>query len=58
VLSDTVRVHRKLRRAGIDAELHVYEGLSHAQYLFDPSLTVTTEVFAEITRFFDKHLEV
>jgi acetyl esterase/lipase len=56
VLSDTVRVHRKLRRAGVDAELHVYEGLSHAQYLFDPSLTVSREVFGEMARFFDKHL--
>jgi monoterpene epsilon-lactone hydrolase len=55
-LSDTVRVHRKLRRAGVVAELQVYEGLSHAQYLFDPTLTVPREVFGEIARFFDEHL--
>ena len=33
LLSDTVRVHRKLCQAGVDARLHVFEGLSHAQYL-------------------------
>ena len=35
LLSNTVRVHRKLRRAGIEATLQVYEGESHAQYEFD-----------------------
>ena len=28
-LSDTVRVHRKLRSAGVVADLNVYEGMSH-----------------------------
>ncbi|MGO9454149.1 MAG: alpha/beta hydrolase fold domain-containing protein [Candidatus Binataceae bacterium] len=55
-LSITVRTHRKLRRAGVAADLQVYEGLSHAQYLFDPTLTVPKEVFGEIARFFDAHL--
>ncbi len=31
-LSDTVRVHRKMRVAGVIAELNVYEGLAHAEY--------------------------
>jgi hypothetical protein len=31
-LSNTVRVHRKLRQAGIEAALHVYEGQSHAYF--------------------------
>lgn len=31
-LSNTVRVHRKLREAGVEADLEVYEGLSHAQF--------------------------
>jgi acetyl esterase/lipase len=35
LLSNTVRVHRKLRRAGVEAALDVYEGQSHAQYLSD-----------------------
>ncbi len=55
-LSLTVLTHRKLRRAGVEAELQVFEGMSHAQYNFDPSAPETKEVFTEIARFFDKHL--
>ncbi len=55
-LSNTVRTHRKLRRAGVDAVLNVYEGLSHAQYLFDPAAPETKEVFGDIAAFFDKRL--
>jgi acetyl esterase/lipase len=56
LLSNTVRVHRKLRQAGVDAELHVYEGQSHAQYMRDANAPETKEAFEEIARFFDKHL--
>lgn len=55
-LSNTVRAHRKLRRAGVEAELQVFEAMSHAQFTFDPSVPETREIFAEIARFFDKHL--
>ncbi len=55
-LSNTVRTHRKLRRAGVDAVLNVYEGLSHAQYLFNPAAPETEEVFKDIAAFFDKRL--
>jgi acetyl esterase/lipase len=55
-LSNTVRTHRKLRRAGVTADLHVYEGMSHAQYGFDMNAPETKETFTEIARFFDKHL--
>ena len=33
VLSDTVRTHRAMRAAGVDARLEVHEGMSHAQYI-------------------------
>jgi epsilon-lactone hydrolase len=33
LLSDTVRLHRALRRAEIDAELHVWEAATHAMFL-------------------------
>jgi acetyl esterase/lipase len=56
LLSNTVRVHRALRAAGVEAELEVYEGQSHAQYLFDDSLPETAVAFGEIAEFFDKHL--
>jgi dienelactone hydrolase len=56
LLSNTVRVHRKLREAGVDAQLEVYEGLSHAQYQFDDRVPETKQAFGEITAFFDRHL--
>jgi acetyl esterase/lipase len=55
-LSNTVRTHRKLRRAGVVADLHVYEGQSHAQYGFDANAPETKEAFTEIAQFFDRHL--
>ena len=45
-----MRVHRKLRHAGVDAVLQVYEGQSHAQYL-DPFVPETEEAMSEIARF-------
>jgi acetyl esterase/lipase len=54
-LSNTVRAHRKLRQAGVEAALQVFEGQSHAQFLF-PFTPETEEAFSEIARFFDKHL--
>ena len=55
-LSNTVRTHRKLRQAGVEAELQVFEGMSHAQYAFDPYAPETKEAFTEIAQFFDRHL--
>jgi len=55
-LSNTVRTHRKLREAGVVADLQVFEGFSHAQYLFDPAAPETKEAFEEITAFFDRYL--
>jgi acetyl esterase/lipase len=55
-LSLTVLTHRKLRRAGVEAELQVFEGMSHAQYNFNAFAPETKEAFTEIARFFDKHL--
>ena len=55
-LSNTVVTHRKLRRAGVIADLHVYEGQSHAQYGFNADAPETREAFTEIARFFDRHL--
>lgn len=57
LLSLTVLTHRKLRRAGVRAELQVYEGMSHCQYMSDPACAEAKEAFTEISRFFDEHLE-
>jgi acetyl esterase/lipase len=56
LLSNTVRVHRKLRQAGVQAALQVFEGQSHAHYLRDDTAPETREVFEEIARFFDRHM--
>jgi acetyl esterase/lipase len=55
-LSNTMRVHRKLRQAGVEADLQVFEGLSHAQHTRDIHAPETIEYNTEIARFFDKHL--
>jgi acetyl esterase/lipase len=56
LLSNTVRVHRKLRASGVEAQLEVFEGESHAQYQMDDRAPETREAFGEISSFFDLHL--
>ena len=56
LLSNTVRTHRKLRQAGVEAQLQVFEGQSHAQYARDDQAPETKDAFDEIAAFFDKHL--
>lgn len=55
-LSNTVRTHRRLRQAGVEAVLQVFEGMSHAHYALDPYSPESKEAFTEIARFFDAHL--
>src|SRR3984885_7910769 len=57
LLSNTVRFHRKLRQAGVEAALQVYEGMAHAHYIRDDTAPESKEVFEEIAGFFDKHLD-
>lgn len=35
-LSNTVRMHRALRKAGIEADLHVFEAATHVGFMFGP----------------------
>ena len=56
-LSDTARTHRKLRAAGVVADLHVYEGVAHADYLILTDSPESKDVFREVGAFFKKHLE-
>jgi epsilon-lactone hydrolase len=56
LLSSTVRMHRKLRLAGVEAEIQVFEGMAHAQYFRDPAAPESKEAFEEIAGFFDRHL--
>jgi monoterpene epsilon-lactone hydrolase len=54
-LSNTVRVHRKLRTAGVETQLEVYEGLSHGQNFFTDA-PEATELYSDVAKFFDAHL--
>ncbi len=56
LLSNTVRVHRKLREAGVEAALQVYEGQSHGGYMRDDTAPESKEAFEEIAHFFNQHL--
>lgn len=54
-LSAAVHTHSLLVAQGVDAALHVWEGLGHAFY-FDPDLPEAREVHEVVVRFFDRHL--
>jgi epsilon-lactone hydrolase len=55
-LSNVVRTHRKLRRAGVVAELNVYEGMSHAQFQDVRFTPESREVYTDIAQFFGRCL--
>src|SRR3954447_7819391 len=52
-LSNTVRFHRKLRAAGVDAELHVWEAMPHGGFFGAPE---DAEVALEARKFLAEHL--
>ncbi|MEA3455974.1 MAG: alpha/beta hydrolase fold domain-containing protein [Campylobacterota bacterium] len=56
LLSDTIRTHRKLRAAGVDADLNVYEGLSHREYIVIPNAPESLEHYGELNAFLLEHL--
>lgn len=56
LLSDTARVHRKLKVAGVTADLNVYEGLSHAGYAFNVGSPESQQTYSELSDFLLKHL--
>jgi acetyl esterase/lipase len=49
-LSNSVRIHRKLREAGVDAELHVWEAMPHGGFL-PGDAPENAEIQAEVARF-------
>jgi monoterpene epsilon-lactone hydrolase len=53
-LSNTVRMHRKLRTGGVDAQLHVFEAMPHGGFFGAPEDDELTE---EIRRFLAAHVE-
>ncbi|AYM91022.1 alpha/beta hydrolase [Serratia sp. 3ACOL1] len=55
-LSNTVRMHLKLREAGVTADLLVFEGVSHAQYLMAVDSPETKQYFKQSNQFFKQYL--
>jgi epsilon-lactone hydrolase len=53
LLSDTVRLHRALRNAGIPAELHVTEAAGHGGFL--GMAPEDQEILAEVRQFAERH---
>jgi epsilon-lactone hydrolase len=49
-LSNSVMLHRKLRAAGLDAELHVWEAMPHSGFGFGET-PEGAEVYEELGRF-------
>ena len=56
LLSDTVRVYRAMRAAGVEARLEVHEAMSHAEYIYAFDSPESAVAFRDIGRFFDAHL--
>jgi acetyl esterase/lipase len=54
-LSAASHAHRLLVNAGVEAELHVWEGLFHG-FFYNTDVPESREVFDVIVRFFDQHL--
>ena len=56
LLSDSVRFYQAIKMAGGDAELDVYEGMTHVFQSYMIGTPERKEAFAEIERFWTKHL--
>lgn len=53
-LSNSVLIHRKLRSAGVDAELHVWEAMPHGSFGIIGNAPENAEIDAEVKRFIDR----
>jgi epsilon-lactone hydrolase len=55
LLSSLFKSQAALANAGVDAELHVWDGMWHA-FFFDPDLPESREVYRVVVDFFARHL--
>jgi acetyl esterase/lipase len=54
-MSSVIQSQRLLTNAGVEAELHVWDGMWHA-FFSDPELPESKEAYEVMVRFFDRHL--
>lgn len=57
LLSNTVRTHTRLLEAGTEAELIVFEGMSHADFMIEFSSPEHQLLLAQFDRFCARHLQ-
>jgi epsilon-lactone hydrolase len=55
MVSSLFAAQAALTDAGVEAELHVWDGMWHA-FFFDPDLPESQQVYRVVVRFFDRHL--
>jgi len=56
MLSPALDTHRQLVNAGVEAELHVWDGMVHAFFTVYPDIPETHDALRVITRFFEARL--
>ena len=56
MLSPAIYTHTQLVKAGVEAELHVWDGMVHAFFTVYPDIPETKEALDVIVKFFGKHL--
>lgn len=54
-MSAAVQTQRELTNSGVEADLHLWDGLGHC-FLLDTNLPESQEAYRVITKFFDAHL--
>lgn len=54
-MSAAVQTQRELTRAGVQADLHLWDGVGHC-FMADARLPEATESIAVLAKFFDRHL--
>jgi acetyl esterase/lipase len=54
-MSAAIHTHAELVKQGVDAELHIWDGLGHGFFL-DATLPESKDAYAIIFKFFDRHL--
>ncbi|MDB9953558.1 alpha/beta hydrolase [Porticoccaceae bacterium] len=56
LLSSVLHTHQLLTKLGVEADLHVWEGMDHAFLIWSPDFVESREAYDVVTNFFDKHL--
>lgn len=53
-MSSVIFTHNQLVKAGVEADLHIWDGMRHA-FFYNPDMPESKEVYDVIANFFDRH---